>query len=395
YMSLEVWKGDSVTTKSDVYSLGVLAYQMLTNRFPFDGESMMQIMYQHLEGEIEEPIDLNPNVPRKLNELVLSMLEIDPQLRPALSEVKSRFLELELKTNKSLAEAALLNAPLEIQRERTSTGVYNFKITNLKPNSFAKEGQAPELVSKGRNWETITKLKSFKKVQFSTIKFLIAYLISITLIISLVFVSDSSSGFWHYFLDLQNQLELNKITQNYFFHLFLFAFLLSLPVFTILFSTVKFLQLVKKFLISMISLGLLLIVINYSYVSTYVTQSAVEVPLFSPIFMGYLELTFPKAIQHLIDAVLLIPVASEAFVSPSNSWNQAMVEIFNQPPLFWIFHYNLLILIVFLILIINRTNLQFFQIAPNKRYWLALILFALFVIEPQLKGLLLSTSVWE
>ncbi len=399
YMSPEVWKGDPVTNKSDIYSLGVLAYQMLTNHFPFDGENMMQIMYQHLEGEIKEPKQYNSLVPAELNELILRMLEIDPKLRPELAEIKTKLLDIDADLKESGMENLESQKANQLYLEPAVEEVTKLKLTNLKSNSYNAKNLANiktqnRSATLSQNWQTMTKLRSLKKVNFSTFKFLIAVIFSLATIFTLIIISDPSSDYSLWLVGQGGTFDSKAFEHSYIFQLLFFSVLFSLPIFTILFSTVKFSELFVKFLYSVACFLILLIVINYTYVSWYSNEAVQQLPLDSPAFMWYLEVTLPRAIQHLIDAVLLIPIASQAFVSSTNSWNNLMVDIFNGPPLIWMFHYNSLIIFVFLLLIINKSNLNFFQIAPRKRYRLPLILFALFIIEPNLKEYLVVKSLW-
>jgi serine/threonine-protein kinase len=61
YMSPEQTKGSHLTGPSDVFSLGVVFYQLLTGRLPFDGENMTAIMYQITSVDPVSPIEFNPD----------------------------------------------------------------------------------------------------------------------------------------------------------------------------------------------------------------------------------------------------------------------------------------------------------------------------------------------
>ena len=82
YMSPEQVHGKDVDFRSDIYSFGIMAFQMLTGRIPFDGESMMEVMMKQLNAEPPRPSSLNPAVPPELDAPVLAMLEKDPAKRP-------------------------------------------------------------------------------------------------------------------------------------------------------------------------------------------------------------------------------------------------------------------------------------------------------------------------
>jgi serine/threonine-protein kinase len=82
YMSPEQVHGKDVDFRSDIYSFGIMAFQMLTGRIPFDGESMMEVMMKQLNAEPPLPSSFNPAIPAELDAPLLAMLAKDPAKRP-------------------------------------------------------------------------------------------------------------------------------------------------------------------------------------------------------------------------------------------------------------------------------------------------------------------------
>jgi serine/threonine protein kinase len=83
YMSPEQCRGDKLDARSDIYSIGVIAYQMLSGSTPFSGD-FTDVMEAH---RVEQPPDLEAkNVRRKLKKVILSTLEKDPDKRPQTAE---------------------------------------------------------------------------------------------------------------------------------------------------------------------------------------------------------------------------------------------------------------------------------------------------------------------
>ncbi|HVJ14063.1 MAG TPA: serine/threonine-protein kinase [Polyangiaceae bacterium] len=82
YMSPEQARGDKVDGRSDVYALGVLCYEMLTGRLPFQAETTIAVLMAHLVQVPERPSDLCADLPEGLNGPLLAMLEKDPASRP-------------------------------------------------------------------------------------------------------------------------------------------------------------------------------------------------------------------------------------------------------------------------------------------------------------------------
>ena len=82
YFSPEQARGTIITPKSDVYSLGVVLYEMLTGRIPFDGNTAVSIARKHLEEEAHPVRSIVPDIPPVVEALVTRMMAKDPALRP-------------------------------------------------------------------------------------------------------------------------------------------------------------------------------------------------------------------------------------------------------------------------------------------------------------------------
>jgi serine/threonine-protein kinase len=82
YLSPELVTRGIADTRSDIYAVGIMTYEMLTGEQPFKGEQPMQIAYQHANDTVPTPSTLNAAVPESLDELVLWATAREPDERP-------------------------------------------------------------------------------------------------------------------------------------------------------------------------------------------------------------------------------------------------------------------------------------------------------------------------
>jgi serine/threonine-protein kinase len=103
YMAPEQISGTEVDHRSDIYSLGLVMYEMLSGRKPFTAETPVKVLFLHLEGEAEPLSNLVEGMPRGLEELIVSTMAKDPSDRPQDSMAFHKAIE---ETLSDLAEAA-------------------------------------------------------------------------------------------------------------------------------------------------------------------------------------------------------------------------------------------------------------------------------------------------
>jgi len=89
YFSPEQANGQPTGEKSDIYSLGIVLYEMVTGSVPFQGESPISVALKHIRDRVVPPSQLNSEVPAELNEIILRALEKDPEDRyPSADEMR-------------------------------------------------------------------------------------------------------------------------------------------------------------------------------------------------------------------------------------------------------------------------------------------------------------------
>ena len=81
YFSPEHAKGGYTDAKSDLYSLGVVIYEMVTGKVPFDADTPVSVALKHMQEKPVEPIKLNPAIPQSLNDLIMKAMEKEPSMR--------------------------------------------------------------------------------------------------------------------------------------------------------------------------------------------------------------------------------------------------------------------------------------------------------------------------
>jgi len=81
YMAPEQAEGRAIGPKTDIYSLGVLLYQMTTGRLPFKGETPSEVIQKHRFALVEPPRNFNPDMPENLSLVIEDMLQKDPAKR--------------------------------------------------------------------------------------------------------------------------------------------------------------------------------------------------------------------------------------------------------------------------------------------------------------------------
>jgi len=112
YLSPEQVQRGVADSRSDVYSLGIVAYEMLTGEKPFSGDSPINIAYRHVNDRVPAPSTLVSGIPESLDDLVLRATSINPDERPRnagefLEQLRAIQIELDPKRNQLSLELDL------------------------------------------------------------------------------------------------------------------------------------------------------------------------------------------------------------------------------------------------------------------------------------------------
>lgn len=92
YLSPEQCEGKTVDQRSDIYSLGVTLYEVLTGKTPYEADTPVSMLMKIVKGDFPPISEVNPNVPASLRDIVEKMMQTDPKKRYAnMEEVKKAF----------------------------------------------------------------------------------------------------------------------------------------------------------------------------------------------------------------------------------------------------------------------------------------------------------------
>ncbi len=133
YISPEQAKGKFIDKKSDIYSLGVVLYEMATGRVPFDAENAVGIALKHIQDKLVEPKSINPDIPQGLNDIILKAMDKDPNNRfSSATEMKMALLnfrnfKLEYDDNFDKTERIGVIKEEDIKPKTEEKAVYNMK----------------------------------------------------------------------------------------------------------------------------------------------------------------------------------------------------------------------------------------------------------------------------
>lgn len=150
YFSPEHARGGFTDAKSDIYSLGIVMYEMLTGKVPFDADTPVSVALKQVQEEAVEPIKYNPNIPISVNRIILKAMQKDPNLRYqnatemledlsiALKRPNEDFVVLAKKTMNSPTQKVPTIYEIEMQKNNDRKAPRNDPNEKQKQSGFSK-----------------------------------------------------------------------------------------------------------------------------------------------------------------------------------------------------------------------------------------------------------------
>ncbi len=176
YLSPEQARGGMVNEKSDIYSLGIVLYEMVTGKVPFSGDTAVSIAIKHLQTKVPNPRKYNPTIPQSIENIIYKATAKDPFYRYA--NVK----ELEADLHTALDPKRLNEEKFEIPQDNddVTKAIPVIKEDDLSKKDLEQtkvikpqeenEKQPPK---KQKKWLKITLLSAFLLIGASIIAFMI------------------------------------------------------------------------------------------------------------------------------------------------------------------------------------------------------------------------------
>ncbi len=132
YFSPEQAKGSYVDARTDIYSLGIVIYEMITGKVPYDADSPVSVALKHIQEQAVPPKNIVPNISQNINNLILKSIEKEPIKR--YQSIKEMLQDLRKVKNKEKINVAFFD--MDEDRTRVMKAI---KVDSLNHNKFSND----------------------------------------------------------------------------------------------------------------------------------------------------------------------------------------------------------------------------------------------------------------
>ena len=151
YMSPEQVEGKDIDQRSDIYSLGIILYEMLTGRVPFEGDTALSIAVKQKTEIPKDPREFNPQIPEELSRLILKCMEKEKERRyQRVDEILSALVTIESRTPTTGIAAAKVpdtEKILEVGREKSIAVLPFSNLSPEKEQEYFCDGLSEEIIN--------------------------------------------------------------------------------------------------------------------------------------------------------------------------------------------------------------------------------------------------------
>lgn len=134
YFSPEQAQGTATTAQTDIYSMGILLYEMVTGQLPFEGDSVVSVALKHLQEDPLAPSSICEEVPRSIEEIILKAIQKDPKLRYDTAEQ----MQQDLRRAMHEPEGGFVDLDGIYQKEETNVSAQENDTGTVSEKNYAK-----------------------------------------------------------------------------------------------------------------------------------------------------------------------------------------------------------------------------------------------------------------